>query len=127
MKAALTPLDTLCSRVRESVNKGDFESCYSWVRQAMADYPDAPQPHNLMGILLEKDGNHSGAMKHFRAAWALDPTYTPAEQNMQTYATFFSTGRCAFDESDFALEDNRSYSVAYDAQGIGHVIRRSLR
>ena len=128
MKAAtLTPLDALCNRVRESVKHGEYDSCYQWIREAMADYPDAPHPHNLMGIILEKQGNHPGAMKHFRAAWALDPTYTPAEQNLKTYATFYGSGRCAFDESDFAQEDPEACSISYDSHGIGHVIRRIAR
>lgn len=124
MQTAVTPLDVLCSRVRESVNHGDYETCYQWIREAMSDYPDAPHPHNLMGILLEKQGNHPGAMKHFRAAWALDPTYTPAEQNLKNYATFYSSGRCAFDESDFEEEKSQPCTVQYDAHGVGHIFRR---
>ena len=127
MKAALTPLDTLCSRVRESVNQGQLDLCYQWVREAMADYPDAPQPHNLMGILLEMQGNHPSAMRHFRAAWALDPTYGPAEQNMKNYATFYSSGRCAYDESDYTQDEEQGCSVEYDAHGIGRIFRRNAR
>ena len=40
----------------------------------MAENPHGAVPHNLMGILLEKESNHVLAMKHFRAAYALDPT-----------------------------------------------------
>ena len=117
-------LDSLCSMVRESVRLGNFEDCLREIRNAMAEYPDAPQPHNLLGIILEKQGNHPSAMRHFRAAWALDPTYMPAEENLKTYATFYSRGRSAFDESDCEDMKNESCSVSYDATGIGHVIRR---
>ena len=121
----LSALDALCSRVRESVNLGTFEDCIAEIRNAMAEYPDAPQPHNLLGIILEKQGNHPSAMRHFRAAWALDPTYTPAEANLNTYATFYSRGRSAYDESDCQLAPSTdSYSNIYDAMGIGHVTRR---
>ena len=125
MKAAkIGTLDLLCSQVRESVNLGNFEDCLAAIRNAMAEYPDAPQPHNLLGIVLEKQGNHPSAMRHFRAAWALDPTYAPAEENLKTYATFYSRGRSAYDESDCQSSANDSYSISYDATGIGHVIRR---
>ena len=125
MKAAQSgTLDNLCSRVRESVRLGNFEECIQEIRNAMAEYPDAPQPHNLLGILLEKQGNHPSAMRHFRAAWALDPTYAPAEENLKTYATFYSRGRSAYDESDCERPETGSYSIAYDATGIGHVLRR---
>ena len=121
----LTPLDALCSHVRESVQLGNFESCIEEIRSAMAQYPDAPHPHNLLGIILEKQGDHPSAMRHFRAAWALDPTYLPAEENLKTYATYYSRGRCAYDESDCGGGRSDSFSIIYDAQGIGHVTRRS--
>lgn len=93
-------LTSLCSEVRNMVTQGKLDPCLDRIRNAMAACPDAPQPHNLLGIVLEKQGRHTEAMRHFRAAWALDPTYIPAEQNLETYATFYSGGRCAFDESD---------------------------
>ena len=117
-------LDHLCSLVRESVQLGDFDQCLKEIRNAMAEYPDAPQPHNLLGIVLEKQGNHPSAMRQFRAAWALDPTYLPAEENLKTYATFYSRGRSAYDESDCAAEGRETYAIAYDSMGIGHVSRR---
>ena len=93
-------LAALCTEVRNLVAQGKLDLCLDRIRNAMATCPDAPQPHNLLGIVLEKQGRHTEAMRHFRAAWALDPTYIPAEQNLETYATFYSCGRCAFDESD---------------------------
>ncbi len=101
-------LTSLCTEVRQKVTKGELDSCLVLIRSAMATCPDAPQPHNLMGIILEKQGNHTEAMRHFRAAWALDPTYTPAEANLETYATFYTRGRCAFDESDCQQAKNET-------------------
>jgi len=59
------------------------------IRKAMADHPHAPEPHNLMGIKLENEGDHLTAMKHFRAAWALDPAYVPARYNLNQYADMY--------------------------------------
>ena len=117
-------LDCLCSQVREAVRQGELETCLQEICNAMAEYPDAPQPHNLLGIVLEKQGNHTSAMRHFRAAWALDPTYIPAEENLKTYATFYSRGRSAYDESDCMADNREAYAISYDAKGIGHVSRR---
>lgn len=44
---------------------------------------DAPEPHNLFGILSELKGNGDSARKHYRAAYALDPTYKPACHNLE--------------------------------------------
>ena len=64
------------------------------------------------------------AMKHFRAAWALDPAYLPARQNLDTFGTFFSHGKSAYDESDCTEEKLEEYVTEYDANGIGHLVRR---
>lgn len=121
-------LNKLCDSVRELIRIQDYETCENIIYSAMSKYPHAPEPHNLVGILFEKKGDHPAAMKHFRAAWSLDPTYIPARQNLECYGTFFSNGRCAYDESDCQSEEKtknyNNYKVEYDTQGIGRVVRR---
>jgi hypothetical protein len=94
----------LCHSVRELAGKGDIEGGKRVAIEAMSHYPHAPQPHNLLGVLLEKQGNHLLAMRHFRAAWALEPAYLPARHNLDKYGTFSSAGRIAYDESDCLAE-----------------------
>ena len=93
-------LQELCSAVRKYSAALNYPKCAALICEAMGKFPNAPEPHNLLGIVLEKEGNHADAMKHFRAAYALDPTYIPARQNLETYGTFYACGKCAFDESD---------------------------
>ncbi len=93
-------LDELCTNVKELSQCGEYQKCTEMICQAMGNYPDAPHPHNLMGVVLEKTGKHALAMRHFRAAWALDPAYRPANQNLATYGTFYSHGKAVYDESD---------------------------
>lgn len=126
-KAAIneTPdaLDVLCENAKHMVVSGDYKKCYELVSKFMSSYPDAPQPHNLIGILYEKEGCHVEAMKHFRAAVALDPTYGPANQNLDTYGTFYSTGRCAFSEADCFPEPE---NIIYSVPSSGFMVRRSI-
>ena len=69
--------------------------------KAMADAPHEAQPHKLMGIIMERENDHRQDMKHFRAAWALDPTFIPARVNMERYGSFgFAMPRPAYDEAD---------------------------
>lgn len=117
-------LKQLCASVRAFVTKEAYESCMAPICRAMAQYPDAPEPHNLLGIVLEKKGDHAGAMKHFRAAWALDPGYRPANHNMYTYGTFYSRGKCAFDESDVPPSPESSIEIVYDEYGVGHAVKK---
>lgn len=59
---------------------------------AMAAYADAPEPHNLLGIYYEQEGDLQSARKHYRAAYALDPTYKPCCRNLERITCFdFST------------------------------------
>lgn len=65
------------------LQKNDFESSHAQIAYAMALNMDAPQPHNLLGILYELVGDENAARKHYRAAYALDPTYKPACRNLE--------------------------------------------
>lgn len=118
-------LDMLCVSVRAFISEGAYEACMESICKAMRRYPDAPHPHNLLGILLEKKGDHVTAMKHFRAAWALDPTYLPARQNLETYGTFYSYGTCAYDESDVPAVPPSNIEIIYDERGIGHAVYKN--
>ena len=118
-------LTALCGIVRRLVEQKDFGQGELLIKKAIGDYIHAPEPHNLLGLLLEAQSDHLTAMKHFRAAWALDPTYLPARQNLDYFGSFYPNGKQAFDESDCPLEKKgNSYVVVYDANGIRHVVRR---
>lgn len=98
-----TELVNLCDRVKEYLDKNAYKACMNDICYAMYLYPDAPEPHNLMGILMEKQKNHMGAIKHFRAALDLDPAYLPAKENMMEYARFdVKVPRCRFCYADCA-------------------------
>ena len=120
-------LQALCDGVRKYVDTRNYQKCVAMICEAMGQFPNAPQPHNLLGIVMEKEGDHAGAMKHFRAAYALDPTYLPARQNLEVYGTFYSCGKCAFDESDCPEAAPSPYVIEYDEKGIGHAVRREKK
>ncbi|QUH28155.1 tetratricopeptide repeat protein [Vallitalea guaymasensis] len=117
---------TLCNQVRDLIQSGQYDDCYKVIVEEMKNSPHAPEPHNLLGMLLERRGNHLLAMKHFRVAWNLDPTYLPARLNLNVFGTFFSKGTGAYDESDCpVLEEKNPYTVEYDKNNIGHIVRRN--
>ena len=117
-------LQTLCNEVRALVECEKYDECENLICDAMRKYPHAPEPNNLLGVLLEKQGDHLLAMKHFRAAWALDPSYRPVRQNLDHYASFYSREAAAFDESDCKDDPPLSnIEILYDERGVGHVIK----
>ena len=119
-------LAVLCNAARECMEKGAYQECEERIAAAMGKYPHAPQPHNLMGVLHEKMGDRGAAMKHFRAACALDPGYLPARHNAERFASFHPAGTCAFDESDCFREYADSPAVTEHVKqdvGQGSVFR----
>ena len=122
----LKELQILCTTVKKLISQHEMQESEKIITAAMSQYPHAAQPHNLMGILLEEQQEHSTAMKHFRAAWSLDPTYTPASENLSRFGNLYSTKKYAFDESDcLPIKLKAKYEIAYDEKRIGHVVKKS--
>jgi DNA-binding NtrC family response regulator len=67
---------------KRCINKGEFDAAQEHVRLAIAADATKPEAFNLLGALLEISGNRLEAQKNYRAALALDPTYTPAQENL---------------------------------------------
>lgn len=120
-------LDELPNIIKKLVNEGSYDECEKVLCEAMLKYPHAPHPHNLYGIVLEKVGNHPLAMNHFRAAWALDPSYSPANHNLNAYGSFFSKGCCAYDEDDVITPRSDDVALVYDEKGIGHFVPKGRK
>ncbi|WP_304206509.1 tetratricopeptide repeat protein [Peptostreptococcus russellii] len=97
-------INEICKETKKLINQKKYLESEKIVLMAMVLYPHSPEPHNLMGILLERQGKHLLGMKHFRAAWELDPNYEPAKHNLEHYGTFLSLTHCAFDETDCGLQ-----------------------
>lgn len=96
----INELKALCSQVRDLIEQHQYNECNDKILESMRKYPNAPQPHNLLGVLLEKKGDKVMAMKHFRAAYALDPTYLPTRHNLDLFSEFYPSGEIAYDEQD---------------------------
>lgn len=120
-------LTALCNTVREFICQKKFRESENLIKQAMGKYPHSPEPHNLMGIQLENEGDHLTAMKHFRAAWALDPNYLPARFNKSQYAEIFcKEHKDAYNEADCPQEQESDlYKIEYNENGVGHVVKRN--
>lgn len=117
-------LKALCADVREMAISGRIQDGAQMAAAAMSSYPDAAEPHNLLGLMLEKAGRHQDAMRHFRAAWALDPAYPPARYNLDHFGVLIPDGPGAFDREDCPDQPPDEYVVVYDAHRVGHLQRK---
>lgn len=83
-------------QARELIAGKKYKECEALLSTAMFEHPHDAVPHNLMGLLLESQDRHGEAMKHFRAAYALDPTYRPSSWNMECFGSFTMPHACAY-------------------------------
>ena len=65
-------LRDLADRIASLLRNGNLKQAREEIVSAMAAFADAPEPHNLLGIYYEQEGDLQSARKHYRAAYALD-------------------------------------------------------
>ena len=116
--------EKLEDRCKSLIVQHEYKECEKKLGEAMLQNPHSAIPHNLMGILMEKERNHVLAMKHFRAAYALDPTYIPARYNMEQYGNMLPSERCAYTEEDCPVQNDPQFKVVYDEHHVGHLVRK---
>lgn len=92
------------AEVKKMIHSQYYKECEALISSLMLDNPHSALPHNLMGILLEKQGRHEDAMRHFRAAYALDPEYEPAERNIENLGGFAMHHECDYGENFQTLQ-----------------------
>ncbi|MGN0393691.1 MAG: hypothetical protein ACI4FW_12675 [Bariatricus sp.] len=111
-------------KCKELIARREYKECEKVISEAMERNPHSAVPHNLMGILMENEQNHVFAMKHFRAAYGLDPTYIPARYNMERDGSMYPTGNCAYSEEDLPVRADPQFKMVYDKNHVGHLVRK---
>lgn len=88
----------------ENLQNYKLEESYKIIINALSENPDAPEPHNLLGLWYEMKKNYDLARKHYRAAYALDPTCKSASINLERVCTMFSNRRILYDFGEEPVE-----------------------
>lgn len=70
------------------LNVGMLNEALPVIKEALILNTEAAEPHNLLGIFYELKGDDNNARMHYRAAYALDPTYRPACRNLERLVEF---------------------------------------
>ena len=112
---------------KTAIKAGDFPLAEANIKQAMAENPHSPVVHNLYGILEELLKEDNLAHRHYRAAYALDPTYQPAIKNLERISTSEERARKQpIDFGDETADDDEEslYVVEYDSHHVGHLRRK---
>ncbi|MFW6281072.1 MAG: response regulator [Halanaerobium sp.] len=68
---------------KNAINKRDFSKAKEMLQKATSLNAEKPEAFNLLGVIYEMQHQQGEAMKMYRAAIALDPSYKPANDNIE--------------------------------------------
>jgi YesN/AraC family two-component response regulator len=71
---------------RKRISEGYFDIAGVYAQKAVFLNPKRPEALNLLGGIAEAAGNRREAHRYYSAALLLDPTYVPAQLNMERLA-----------------------------------------
>jgi DNA-binding response OmpR family regulator len=72
---------------KRCIGNRQFDAAAEHVRKAIFVDTRRPEAFNLLGALMEIQGDRAEAQKNYRAALSLDPSYEPAIQNLHRSTT----------------------------------------
>ncbi|MCR4317075.1 MAG: response regulator [Planctomycetes bacterium] len=70
----------------------EFHLAMEAVKRAIAMEPSQPEAYNLLGALHEVTEDELEAQRFYRAALDIDPTFRPAQSNLERVTSFFRNG-----------------------------------
>lgn len=78
--------DELITLARQAAQQFDFDQARQLIGEALKLAPERPEGLTLLGQITEHLGDCLEALKLYRAAYSLDPTYQPAQENLDRAA-----------------------------------------
>ena len=82
-ESVLNTFEEYVEFAKQCILNKDYLKAEEMLKKSIVINMEAPEPHNLLGILAENIQDISKAQKHYRAALALDPSYRPADKNLE--------------------------------------------
>ena len=78
---------------KRHISDRGFSAARETARKAIAADPAQPEAYNLLGALLEIKGDELEAQKFYRAALDIDPTFKPAQVNLDRATSWNKFGK----------------------------------
>jgi tetratricopeptide (TPR) repeat protein len=103
--------DKYIKEATDNLKNYNYVEAYKFIMNAINENPNAPEPHNLLGIWYEFKGNNDLARKHYRIAYVLNPIYKPATVNLERVSTLFPLKRILVDFGEEMIEEIRETNI----------------
>lgn len=84
---------SLIELAKRHISDRSFSTARETARKAIAAEPAQPEAYNLLGALLEIKGDGLEAQKFYRAALDIDPTFKPAQANLERTTSWDKFGK----------------------------------
>ena len=84
---------SLIELAKRHISDRSFSISREIVRKAIAADPAQPEAYNLLGVLLEIKHDWLKAQKFYRAALEIDPTFKPAQANLERTTSWYKFGK----------------------------------
>ena len=91
---------------KKCIGERQFDAAQEHLRQAIAADSTKPEAFNLLGALIEIRGDWLEAQKQYRAALAPDPSYKPANENLERVVERRREGAISLGEKEPGEEQN---------------------
>ncbi|MFO7814564.1 MAG: response regulator [Halanaerobiales bacterium] len=95
----LESYDDYLKFAKSCINNQELEKGYEYLQEAVSLDTSKPEAFNLLGVILEYKNKPLKAQKQYRAALALDPSYKPAQENLERTSQF------DYSKRDIKLDD----------------------
>ncbi len=98
---------SLIELAKRHISDRSFATARETARKAIAADPAQPEAYNLLGALIEIKGDRLEAQKFYRATLDIDPTFKPAQANLDRVTSWHKFGRIDLgpDEAQPATQD----------------------
>ena len=83
---------SLIELTKRHISDGEFSAARETAQKAIGTAPAEPEAYNLLGALLEIDGDWVESEKFYRAALDIDPTFKPARTNLERTTSWRKLG-----------------------------------
>lgn len=126
MNDILNDFEKYVALAKKALKEGNYTLAEEKIKQAMFENPHSPIVQNLYGILEELLKEDNMAHRHYRAAYALDPSYKPASRNLERITMFqeYPSKKHIDFGDEPEKEDEILYVIEYDENHVGHLRKK---